>query len=57
MSERFRLLTSGPFRFGFVATVGVLLAIALGMAVGSLAGPITLIFFSLFVSSGRRSSP
>lgn len=52
MPARFRLLNSGPFRFGFVATIGVLLALALGAAVGSLAGPITLIFFALFVSMG-----
>lgn len=52
MSAPARLLNSGPFRFGFVATVGVLLALALGLAVGSLSGPITLIFFSLFVSLG-----
>ena len=52
MSTRFRLLDSGPFRFGFIATVGVLLALALGLAVGSLSGPITLIFFALFVSLG-----
>lgn len=52
MSTRFRLLDSGPFRFGFIATIGVLLALGLGAAVGSLSGPITLIFFALFVSLG-----
>ena len=52
MSTRSRLLDSGPFRLGFIATIGVLLALALGAAVGSLAGPITLIFFALFVSLG-----
>lgn len=51
-TDRFRLLHSGPFRFGFIAAVGVLLAISLGLAVGSLSGPITLIFFALFVSLG-----
>ncbi len=50
--DGFRLLHAGPFRFGFIAAVGVLLALALGAAVGSLSGPITLIFFSLFVSLG-----
>jgi len=47
-----RLLHSGPFRFGFIATVGVLLALVLGFAVGNLGYPLTLIFFALFVSLG-----
>lgn len=47
-----RLLNSGPFRFGFITTIGVLLAIVLGLAVGSLTYPLTLIFFALFVSLG-----
>ena len=52
MSTRSRLLDSGPLRLGFIATIGVLMALALGAAVGSLAQPITLIFFALFVSLG-----
>lgn len=47
-----RLLNSGPFKFGFITTLGVLLAIVLGLAIGSLTYPLTLIFFSLFVSLG-----
>jgi len=47
-----KLLQSGPFRFGFIATLGVLLGLALGLAVGSLGYPLTLIFLSLFVSVG-----
>jgi predicted PurR-regulated permease PerM len=47
-----RLLASGPFRFGFITTLGVLLALALGLAIGSLGYPLTLIFFALFVSVG-----
>ncbi len=55
MSEdgaRFRLLSGGPFRFGFVATIGVLLALVLGLAVSQLTYALTLIFFALFVSLG-----
>lgn len=48
----YRLLHSGPFRFGFIATVGVLLALVLGIAVGNLGYPLALIFFALFVSLG-----
>ncbi|NYF10481.1 putative PurR-regulated permease PerM [Leifsonia sp. AK011] len=47
-----RLLSSGPFRFGFIATLGVLLALVLGTALGSLGYALTLIFFALFVSLG-----
>jgi len=47
-----RLLNSGPFRFGFITTLGVLLALVLGLAIGSLTYPLTLIFFALFVSLG-----
>lgn len=47
-----RLLNLGPFRFGFVTTLGVLLALALGVAVVSLGYPLTLIFLALFVSLG-----
>jgi predicted PurR-regulated permease PerM len=49
-----RLLQAGPFRFGFIATTGVLLAVALGFAVVSLAHALTLIFLALFVSLGMR---
>ena len=47
-----RLLRHGPFRFGFVATVGVLLALVLGLAVAQLTYALTLIFLALFVSIG-----
>lgn len=47
-----RLLQSGPFRFGFFTALGVLLALALGAAIGNLGYPLTLIFFALFVSLG-----
>ena len=47
-----RLLQSGPFRFGFFTTLGVLLALVLGAAIGNLGYPLTLIFFALFVSLG-----
>lgn len=47
-----KLLQSGPFRFGFITTLGVLLALVLGFAIGSLGYPLTLIFFALFVSLG-----
>lgn len=47
-----RLFDSGPFRFGFVTTIGVLLALVLGFAIGSLGYALTLIFFALFVSLG-----
>jgi predicted PurR-regulated permease PerM len=48
----FRLLNSGPFRFGFVTTIGVLLALTLGAAFQNISYPLTLIFFALFVSLG-----
>ena len=47
-----RLLESGPFRFGFITTLGVLLAVALGVAIGNLGFVLTLIFLALFVSLG-----
>lgn len=47
-----RLLESGPFRFGFIAALGVLLALALGAAIGSLGFALTLIFLALFISLG-----
>src|SRR5689334_18348773 len=49
-----RLLQAGPFRFGFIAATGVLLAVALGFAVASLAQALTLIFLALFISLGLR---
>jgi len=49
-----RLLQAGPFRFGFIAATGVLLALALGVAVASLAQALTLIFLALFISLGLR---
>ncbi|MFT4285577.1 MAG: AI-2E family transporter [Protaetiibacter sp.] len=49
-----RLLQAGPFRFGFIAATGVLLALALGFAVASLAQALTLIFLALFISLGLR---
>lgn len=50
--ERFSLLRSGPFLFGFVATLGVLLALLLGAAVASLSTALTLIFVAFFVCLG-----
>ncbi len=49
-----RLLQAGPFRFGFIAASGVLLALALGFAVASLAQALTLIFLALFISLGLK---
>jgi predicted PurR-regulated permease PerM len=46
------LLAGGPFRIGFVGTLGVLLALLLGSAVVSLSTAITLIFVALFVCLG-----
>jgi predicted PurR-regulated permease PerM len=46
------LLRGGPFRFGFIGTLGVLLAIALGIAVWSLGGVLTLVFCAFFISLG-----
>lgn len=47
-----RLLASGPFRFGFIATIGVLLALVLGLAVASLGYVLTLVGLALFASIG-----
>ena len=47
-----RLFDTGPFRFGFITTLGVLLALLLGAALSSLGYALTLIFFALFVSLG-----
>ena len=47
-----RFFSGGPFRVGFVATLGVLLALLLGAAVVSLSTAITLIFVALFVCLG-----
>ncbi|QNO36611.1 AI-2E family transporter [Protaetiibacter sp. SSC-01] len=49
-----RLLQAGPFRFGFIAASGVLLALALGFAIASLAQALTLIFLALFISLGLK---
>jgi predicted PurR-regulated permease PerM len=49
-----RLLQAGPFRFGFITATGVLLALALGFAVASLAQALTLIFLALFISLGLK---
>jgi len=46
------VFSGGPFRFGFVATLGVLLALLLGFAVMSLATALTLIFVAFFVCLG-----
>ncbi|GAA1110205.1 AI-2E family transporter [Arthrobacter flavus] len=46
------ILGSGPFRLGFVTTLGVLLALVLGAAIASLGYALTLIFIALFVSLG-----
>lgn len=45
-------LASGPFRVGFVATLGVLLALLVGAAVASLSYALTLIFLAIFISLG-----
>jgi predicted PurR-regulated permease PerM len=46
------ILAGGPFRFGFIATLGVLLALLLGAAVVSLSTALTLIFVAFFVCLG-----
>lgn len=46
------LLSTGPFRLGFVTTLGVLLALLLGAAIVSLSYAITLIFLAIFISLG-----
>ncbi|MFS0866183.1 AI-2E family transporter [Microbacterium sp. 179-B 1A2 NHS] len=51
-TDRFRLLAGGPFRFGFVAALGVLLALVLGAAVASLSTALTLIFVAFFICLG-----
>ena len=45
-------LASGPFRVGFVTTLGVLLALLVGAAVASLSYALTLIFLAIFISLG-----
>ncbi|WP_440709475.1 AI-2E family transporter [Herbiconiux sp. YIM B11900] len=49
---RSTLLSGGPFRVAFVATLGVLLALLLGAAVASLSTALTLIFVAFFVCLG-----
>jgi len=44
--------TSSPLRIGFLATIGVLLALVLGAAVSQIASILTLVFLALFVSLG-----
>lgn len=51
-SQQTGLLAGGPFRFGFVATLGVLLALLLGAAVVSLSTALTLIFVAFFICLG-----
>lgn len=46
------LRSYGPFRLGFVLTIGALAAIAVGLAVNSLSGPLTLIFAAFFIALG-----
>ncbi|MET1052616.1 MAG: AI-2E family transporter [Mycetocola sp.] len=46
------VLSGGPFRFGFVATLGGLLALLLGAAIVSLSTALTLIFVALFICLG-----
>jgi predicted PurR-regulated permease PerM len=46
------LFAGGPFRFGFVATLGVLLALLLGAAIVSLSTALTLIFVAFFICLG-----
>lgn len=55
-SKRPSLLARGPFQFGFVTTLGVLLALLLGSAVASLSTALTLIFLALFISLGLYPS-
>jgi predicted PurR-regulated permease PerM len=50
--SRVTLQSVGPFRLGFVATLGVLLALLLGAAVASLSTALTLIFVAFFVCLG-----
>ncbi|MBG6237379.1 putative PurR-regulated permease PerM [Mycetocola sp. CAN_C7] len=46
------VFSGGPFRFGFVATLGVLLALLLGAAIVSLSTALTLIFVAFFICLG-----
>ncbi|GGF05420.1 AI-2E family transporter [Mycetocola zhadangensis] len=46
------LFAGGPFRFGFIATLGVLLALLLGAAIVSLSTALTLIFVAFFICLG-----
>lgn len=46
------LLRGGPFRFGFITTLGVLLALLLGAAVVSLSTALTLIFVAFYACLG-----
>lgn len=46
------LLRSGPLLLGFLATIGVLLALLLGGVVSQIAGVLTLVFLAIFVSLG-----
>ena len=55
-TRRPSLLARGPFQFGFITTLGVLLALLLGAAVASLSTAVTLIFLSLFISLGMYPS-
>ena len=50
--RRYPLLSAGPFRFGFVTTLGVLLALLLGAAIASLSTALTLIFVAFFICLG-----
>ena len=50
--KAFPLLEGGPFRFGLIAALGVLVALALGSAVITLRYSLTLIFAALFISLG-----
>lgn len=45
-------LPQNPFRFGFIATLGVLLALLLGAVLSSLSLQLTLIFAALFITLG-----
>lgn len=47
-----KFFSAGPFRIGFVGTLGVLLALLVGAAIVNLSGAITLIFLAIFVSLG-----
>ncbi len=49
---RLSILRTGPLRLGFLATIGVLLALVLGGAVAQLASVLTLLFLALFISMG-----